>query len=210
MENYKGRKRLPAPERKKVILDAAMRTFVEFGYHGALMDTIAERAQVTKPILYRHFPSKMALLLALLDEAADSLRNSLLEPLGDQPYWRTAIEHHVHSYFDFVKNHAMHYRLVYSTDLNVDHRVFERITKIRYENIALIAARLRSFSDPKVENQDIEIMAVILEGMGETAARHWMNNQQIPVEAYEENLIKAMTNILAAVPGRKKPPGGKK
>ena len=54
-ENYgrKADKRLPALQRREVILDAAMRAFVEFGYHGAHMDVIAERSGVTKPILFK-------------------------------------------------------------------------------------------------------------------------------------------------------------
>ena len=48
-------------------LSAALEVFVANGYHGAAMDEIAETAQVSKPVLYQHFPSKRELYLALLD-----------------------------------------------------------------------------------------------------------------------------------------------
>ncbi len=197
------RKRLPASERKKVILEAAMRTFVEFGYHGALMETIAERANVTKPILYRHFPSKIELLLALLDDAGEKLHHSLLEPMSDAD-WRTAIRQHVHSYFDFVRNSDMPYRLVYSTDLNVNPEISKRITHIRNQIIELVADRIRFFTDTgSFKGQDICVMAVILVGMAETSANHWRANQEIPLEVYERNLINAITDILATLPSKR-------
>jgi AcrR family transcriptional regulator len=204
MVESQSKKRLPASERRKIILDAALRTFVESGYHGALMETIAERAHVTKPILYRHFPSKMALLLALLDNAGERLRESLLEPIGSQLDWRTAIEHHVRSYFDFAKNSDMPYRLVYSTDLNVDPKISKRIALIRNQIIELVAEHIRFFTDTeKFQDDDIEVVAVLLVGMAETAARRWMADQRIPLEVYERNLVMAVTNILARLPSRR-------
>jgi AcrR family transcriptional regulator len=202
MESDQTRKRLPAAERKKVILEAALRTFVESGYHGARMETIAERAQVTKPILYRHFPSKMALLLALLDDAGEKLRDSLLEPIVDTD-WRTAIRQHVRSYFDFVKNSDMPYRLVYSTDLNVNPEASQKITTIRNQIIDLVANHVRFFTDTgKFPARDIEVTAVILVGMAETSANHWRANQKIPLEVYERNLVSAITYILAKLPAK--------
>jgi AcrR family transcriptional regulator len=37
------------------------------------MDDIAERAGVSKPVLYQHFPGKLELYLALLDESVGTL-----------------------------------------------------------------------------------------------------------------------------------------
>ncbi|GAA4966902.1 hypothetical protein GCM10023238_38470 [Streptomyces heliomycini] len=39
------------------LLGAAQEVFVAQGYHAAAMDDIAERAGVSKPVLYQHFPA---------------------------------------------------------------------------------------------------------------------------------------------------------
>jgi AcrR family transcriptional regulator len=44
---------------------------VSQGYHAAAMDDIAERAGVSKPVLYQHFPGKLELYLALLDDLSN-------------------------------------------------------------------------------------------------------------------------------------------
>src|SRR5262244_3132393 len=73
--------RLPRSARRKQLLAAAQEVFVVQGYHAAAMDDIAERAGVSKPVLYQHFPGKLDLYLALLDESVDALaatvRNAL-------------------------------------------------------------------------------------------------------------------------------------
>jgi AcrR family transcriptional regulator len=46
-------------------LAGALKAFVEFGYHGATIRTIAERAGLSVPGLYHHHPNKQDLLAAL-------------------------------------------------------------------------------------------------------------------------------------------------
>ena len=65
--------RLPKPARRRQLLTAAQEVFVAQGYHAAAMDEIAERAGVSKPVLYQHFPGKQELYLALLDESVEQL-----------------------------------------------------------------------------------------------------------------------------------------
>src|SRR3954447_19497686 len=65
--------RLPRMARRRQLLAAAQEVFVAQGYHAAAMDEIAERAGVSKPVLYQHFPGKLELYLALLDEHAEGL-----------------------------------------------------------------------------------------------------------------------------------------
>lgn len=48
-------------------LRGALSAFLEFGYHGATMRTIAERAGISVAGLYHYYPSKHDMLVALLD-----------------------------------------------------------------------------------------------------------------------------------------------
>ena len=199
----KRKKRLPASERKKVILDAALDTFVEFGYHGALMETIAERAEVTKPILYRHFPSKRDLLLAIVDRAGEELLDSLAQPDPVEMGWLTAIRHSIHSYFDFVVRAEADFRLIYATDVNVDSEAYERVTQIRTGITRIVAENVRSYTDlSSVPPEDIEAVAVLLVGMVESTVIYWMNNKEISHEVYEDNLVRAAASILSQLPPR--------
>jgi AcrR family transcriptional regulator len=75
-------RRLPAEERRKAILAAALRVFVSTSYAGATTADIAREAGVTEPVLYRHFASKRDLWLACLDAAWDETRGMLEEKIA--------------------------------------------------------------------------------------------------------------------------------
>ncbi|MEK8225451.1 helix-turn-helix domain-containing protein [Oerskovia sp. M15] len=49
--------RMPRTERRTQLLTIAERLFSDHGYHHITMDDIADGAGVSKPVLYRHFPS---------------------------------------------------------------------------------------------------------------------------------------------------------
>src|ERR1041384_2579424 len=60
-------RRLTAEARRAQLLSVAREVFAEDGYHSAAMEKIAQRAGVTKPVLYQHFDGKKELYLALLE-----------------------------------------------------------------------------------------------------------------------------------------------
>lgn len=63
--------RLPAAKRREQLLDAAARLFAQLGYAGATTSQIAKAAGVTEPIIYRHFPSKRDMFVALIERTGE-------------------------------------------------------------------------------------------------------------------------------------------
>jgi AcrR family transcriptional regulator/DNA-binding XRE family transcriptional regulator len=55
-------------------LAGALEAFVELGYHGASIRDIAQRAGLSVPGIYHHWPTKQHLLVALLELTMDDLR----------------------------------------------------------------------------------------------------------------------------------------
>lgn len=208
MADKKKDKRLPASQRRKVILDAATRTFVESGYRGAHMDVIAERADVTKPILYRHFPSKLSLLLAILDRAGEELHNALVRPINEGTDWRKTIENDVKAYLDFVENYGVGYSLIYTVGINVDQEIAERMAAIRRDAVGTIANHIRHYVDPEVmPPEEIDLVAYMIGGMAERTAFYWTSHQEVSREVCERNLVRGMTSVLAGLPPRRRRAG---
>jgi AcrR family transcriptional regulator len=77
--------RLPAAERRKAIVEAALRVFSNSSYDGATTAEIAREAGVSEPILYRHFASKRELYFACLDEGWRRFREAIEEALEAEP-----------------------------------------------------------------------------------------------------------------------------
>jgi AcrR family transcriptional regulator len=83
--------RLPAAERRRELIEAALRVFATGSYAGATTAHIAREAGVSEPILYRHFASKRELYFACLDEVWRRVRERIeasIEERGAREGWR--------------------------------------------------------------------------------------------------------------------------
>jgi AcrR family transcriptional regulator len=69
-------RRHPADERRRTIVQAALRVFSSGSYAGSTTAEIAREAGISEPVLYRHFPSKRELWAACLDAAWDEFREA--------------------------------------------------------------------------------------------------------------------------------------
>jgi AcrR family transcriptional regulator len=66
--------RMAAAERRRHLVDTAVRVFTDGSYRGTTTAEIARAAGVSEPILYRHFASKRELYLAALDHVWEKAR----------------------------------------------------------------------------------------------------------------------------------------
>src|ERR671932_775349 len=93
--------RLPRGARRLQLLRAAQDVFVAQGFHAAAMDDIADRAGVSKPVLYQHFPGKRDLYLALLEEQVGELADRVREALAATDDNHERVRGAVTAYFEF-------------------------------------------------------------------------------------------------------------
>jgi AcrR family transcriptional regulator len=77
------RKRLPAVERRALILEVARTLFARNGFHATGTTEIAEAAGCSEPIIYKHFASKQALFAAVIEECALELRGMLDQTVSE-------------------------------------------------------------------------------------------------------------------------------
>src|SRR6059058_4340068 len=62
-----NRKRLSAGERRTQLVEIGRTVFAERGYDAASVEEIAERAGISKPIIYEHFGGKEGLYAVVVD-----------------------------------------------------------------------------------------------------------------------------------------------
>lgn len=68
-----GTRQVPRAVREEQMLAVAGEVFAERGFHAASMDEIAERADISKPMLYAYFDSKDGLYSAYMTRVGDEL-----------------------------------------------------------------------------------------------------------------------------------------
>ncbi len=79
------RKRLTAAERREDLLAAAIAEFSRTGYHGTATETIAERAGISQPYLFRLYGTKKDLFLACVERCFDRVEQAFRDAIAEPP-----------------------------------------------------------------------------------------------------------------------------
>ncbi len=164
--------RMPRKARRVQLLSSALEVFVAQGYHAAAMDDIAERAGVSKPVLYQHFPGKLDLYLALLDVSCDTIIENCRLALDSTDDNKQRVAAAMAVFYDYVAGETGAFRLVFESDLTNDPAVREHVERVTTECAAMIAAVIHD--DTGLPDEACRLLAVSLVGMAQVSARYWL------------------------------------
>ena len=166
--------RLTRSARRAQLLVAARDVFAAQGYHAAAMDDIAERAGVSKPVLYQHFPGKLELYRALLTTCADELVDRVRDAIGRTSDNRERVAAAVSAYFDFVAGDGQAYRLVFESDLRGEPEAAAVVDGALTRCIEIVAAAVTT--DAGLDPPRAQLLAVGLVGLSQVAAQYWLDS----------------------------------
>ena len=88
--------------RRQELIAAAARLFASRGYYAVTVDDIGEALGLSGPALYRHFPSKEALLVAVFDQVIENQRDQIRGVLADASDPPAALEAMVRLHVKFA------------------------------------------------------------------------------------------------------------
>jgi AcrR family transcriptional regulator len=166
--------RLSRSARRAQLLVAARDVFAAQGYHAAAMDDIAERAGVSKPVLYQHFPGKLELYRALLTTCADELVERVGDAIARTHDNRERVTAAVAAYFDFVAGDGQAYRLVFESDLRGEPEAAAVVDGALTRCIEIVAAAVTT--DAGLDGARARLLAVGLVGLSQVAAQYWLDS----------------------------------
>ena len=142
--------RLPSGDRRNQILAAALEIFAEQGFHGTRTRELAERAGVSEALVFHHFPTKEALIRAILDEVGFEDRIRMIEEqLGPLPP-REALTGLATHLLEQLRDTPEKFRVVFSGLVETPHLANEFYRKFLSRLLALetrLFARAFSESD---------------------------------------------------------------
>src|SRR6266705_5003457 len=177
--------RLPRPARRRQLLGAAQEVFVAQGYHAAAMDEIAERAGVSKPVLYQHFPGKLELYLALLDESVAALTATVRAALESTTDNKQRVTATFTAFFDFVGSTGQAFRLVFESDLRNEPAVRARLDESSRDCAEMISEIISE--DAGIGDEEAHLLGMGLVGMAQVSATYWLGTDRaIPKDAAEQ------------------------
>jgi AcrR family transcriptional regulator len=168
--------RLPRTARRAQLLAAAQHVFVANGYHAAAMDEIAERAGVSKPVLYQHFPGKLELYMALLETHTEELVSRVRSALESTTDNKQRVSAAVAAYFDFVDGEGQAFRMVFESDLRSEPAVQDAVERATSACVDAITETI--MADAGLDAERARLLAVGLVGVSQVTARYWLETER--------------------------------
>jgi len=168
--------RLPRDQRRGQLLVVASDVFVDHGYHAAGMDEIADRAGVSKPVLYQHFSSKLELYLAVLHRHVDNLVSGVQQALRTTTDNRQRLYEAVQAFFDFIEHDSQGYRLIFENDYVTEPEVAAQVRVATESCIDAVFALISA--DSGLDPHRARMIAVGLVAISVDSARYWLDSDR--------------------------------
>jgi len=134
---------MSAADRREAILDAARSAFAERGFHETSLDSVAERAGVSKALLYEHFSSKRELYVAMLEMHVHELVERISGAVAGAEPGEARMRAGLEAFFGFVEERRGAWRIMFrnSDDPDVSIRL-DRLFPKMPQMVEMIAQQL--------------------------------------------------------------------
>ncbi|WP_421842768.1 TetR/AcrR family transcriptional regulator [Mycobacterium sp.] len=179
-----GTKRLPRAVREQQMLDAAVQMFSENGYHETSMDTIAAKAQISKPMLYLYYGSKEELFDACLNREMSRFIDALRADVDYEQSAKDMLRNTIVSFLRYIDANRASWIVMY-TQATSSQAFARTIREGREQIIELVAGLVRAGTRSPRPDAEIETVAAALVGAGEAVATRLSTGQTGVEEAAE-------------------------
>jgi AcrR family transcriptional regulator len=174
---------MAAADRRAAILEASREAFAERGFHQTSLDAVAERAGVSKALLYEHFASKRELFAAMLEMHVHELVERINTAVATAEPGEARLRAGLEAFFGFVEERRGAWRIMFRNPGDPD--VLESIARIRDEVAAAIVQVMSEEAASKgLEGPDlplmVEMVAQQLVGAMQSLADWWDMNPKVP------------------------------
>jgi len=136
------KRRMRAPARRAEVLGAAVECFARSGYRATSMGEIAARADVARPVLYDHFPSKKALFLEVLEEQSAAFLADVASRISGEGDARERMRQTVAAVFDFALERPDPWRLLFGNTAHGDPEIDAAAAAAHRDRVVAVAALL--------------------------------------------------------------------
>jgi AcrR family transcriptional regulator len=181
MVAVKKNPRLPRLERRRQLLEVSRRVFAERGFEAATLEEIAERAGISRPIVYGHFGDKQRLFEAVVNAEIARVETAVGDAIAAPGEPRSVLERGLRAFFAYVREHPD------------GHAVLTRDAPIHLSDVGLgvmldgLAARIgdaiaRAIRALGLDPAPAPIYANALIGLGAHVGRWWRDHPEVSLE----------------------------
>ena len=196
------RRRLPAAQRRETLIAAASELFAQRGFDHVSLDEVAERAGVTKVIVYRHFASKKDLYLQLLAIHRDELLGTLAEGMVADTPLAARVPAVADAWFSYVERTPFAWAMLFQ-DVTGDPEIRTFHAGMRDTARSAIVGLLAAEPALRLERAMLEPVAELLRSAMTGLALWWLDHSDVPRATLVESIMQTTWLGLSGVTGTK-------
>lgn len=195
-----GTKGVPRAEREQQIVAVAVDEFAAGGYAGASMVLIAQRAGISKPLIYQYFGSKDGLYLSCLHHVAGALLERLeLAQLQEDDSVASRV-HTLQAIFEALEPQRSAWRLLYDTSMPTSGEIADAALGYQARTAELAASGAERFLRSRGQRSKLDAGALSAAWMGLVNALvgWWLEHPGQSAEDMTQRCFRLIAAVIGA------------
>lgn len=194
-----SRTRKPTADRRVEIARAAIRLAAEIGPDRVTARNLAEAVGISQPAIFRHFPSKSDIWLAVGEMVAQRLTGEGMEATADP---MAALRAMVRQHLDYIQQTPAIPAILFSRELHVENEAmrahFEQVMANRRACFAALVDRAKAAGQIRAEVVAADAAALILAAIQGLAVRWSLENRRFTLPTEGMRLIDGLIDGFRA------------
>jgi AcrR family transcriptional regulator len=188
------RTRMTGTQRRRQLIEIARGLFAERGYDATSIEEIAQRAQVSKPVVYEHFGGKEGIYAVVVDREMSTLLSRVTAALEENRS-RIRVERVAMALLTYVEECTDGFRiLVRDQRVGADEGTYSSLLNEAIGQVGYILAG--DFSRRGLDPELAPLYSQALVGMVSTTATWWLDERKPSKEVVAAHLVNLCWNGL--------------
>ena len=192
--------RMTGTQRREQLITIGRTLFAERGYEATSIEEIAQRAQVSKPVVYEHFGGKEGLYAVVVDREMSTLLSMISSSLTENRS-RIRVERVALALLTYVEDRSDGFRiLVRDSPVAAEDGKYSSLLNDAVSQVGHILGE--DFSRRGIDPDNAPLYAQALVGMVSMTAQWWLDVREPPKEVVAAHIVNlcwnGLTNLEAA------------
>ena len=198
-----GRRRLRGQDRRLVLVDAAARLLADDGIDAVSMETVASRAKVSRPLVYKHFANRDELLAEVYRQKAIQLDAAIVAAVAEADGFEAKIRALIRATLAAVSTHGPIFTPLQRA--GVRNATFRREQRSRDQRTVRFFARLAMAEYDVDKASATAATSMLLTGI-ESIQAQWRSRPTAERRRFLEDLyVDLVTGSMASLAARPRP-----
>ncbi|WP_235984975.1 TetR/AcrR family transcriptional regulator [Actinomyces trachealis] len=192
------RTRMSASERREQLIDVSRTLFAEKGFEAASIEEIAQRAKVSKPVVYEHFGGKEGLYAVIVDRELTAIYSTITAALAPSTSTSASlvVERAALALLSYIEDSPDGFRILSAGNDRGAGTYSTLLADVAIQVSGILASQFQAHGlDPRTA----PLYAQMLVGIVAMPSQWWIENPAMSKEAVASHMVNLAWNGLRAL-----------